>query len=130
VPIVLAVFGVGMTLGTLAAAWAADRALMHTAVVLLVSSAVVLALFPAASANIWAVTVVIFLVGFTASLGTVLQTRLMDVAHDAQTLAAALNHSAFNTANALGPWLAGIAITMGYGFPSAGWVGSGLALLG
>ena len=130
VPIVIAIFGVGMTLGTLAAAWAADRALMQTAVVLLVASAGVLALFPAASANIWAVTVVIFLVGFTASLGTVLQTRLMDVARDAQTLAAALNHSAFNTANALGPWLAGIAITMGYGFPSAGWVGSGLALLG
>src|SRR5690606_41397237 len=82
---------------------------------------------PAATSG--AVTVVIFPVGFTASLGTLLQTRLMDVARDAQTLAAALTHRAFNTANALGPWLAGIAITMGYGFPSAGWVGSGLALL-
>ncbi len=29
-----------------------------------------------------------------------LQTRLMDVAADAQTLAAALNHSALNVANA------------------------------
>ena len=38
-------------------------------------------------------------------LGAALQTRLMDVAGEAQTLAAALNHSAFNTANAIGPLL-------------------------
>jgi len=63
-------------------------------------------------------------------LGTILQTRLMDVAEDAQTLAAALNHSAFNTANALGPWLAGLVLSAGFGFPSTGWVGVALALCG
>ena len=54
----------------------------------------------------------------------------MDVAGDAQSLAAALNHSAFNTANALGPWLGGMAIAAGYGWTSTGWVGSALALGG
>jgi DHA1 family inner membrane transport protein len=54
----------------------------------------------------------------------------MDVAEDAQTLAAALNHSAFNTANALGPWLGGMAIAAGWGWTSTGWVGSALALGG
>ena len=34
--------------------------------------------------------------------GPALQTRLMDVGKEAQVLAAALNHSAFNVANALG----------------------------
>ena len=63
-------------------------------------------------------------------LGAMLQTRLMDVAEDAQTLAAALNHSAFNTANALGPWLGGMAIAAGYGWTSTGWVGAALALGG
>jgi len=63
-------------------------------------------------------------------LGTVLQTRLMDVAGEAQSLAAALNHSAFNMANALGPWLGGMAIAAGLGWTSTGWVGSGLALCG
>ena len=48
----------------------------------------------------------------------------------AQTLAAALNHSAFNVANALGPFLGGIAIAHGYGLASTGLVGSGLALSG
>ena len=32
---------------------------------------------------------------------------------DAQSLAAALNHSALNVANALGPWLGGLAIAAG-----------------
>ena len=59
-----------------------------------------------------------------------LQTRLMDVAGDAQTLAAALNHSAFNIANALGPLLGGAAIAAGYGLTSTGYVGAGLALGG
>ncbi|HEX4376303.1 MAG TPA: hypothetical protein VHZ99_04030 [Steroidobacteraceae bacterium] len=54
----------------------------------------------------------------------------MDVAGNAQGLAAALNHSAFNIANALGPWLGGLAIAAGYGLPSTGFVGCGLALAG
>ena len=52
----------------------------------------------------------VFLIGLGGALGPMLQTRLMDVAGEAQTLAAALNHSAFNVANALGPFLGGIAI--------------------
>jgi DHA1 family inner membrane transport protein len=47
-----------------------------------------------------------------------LQARLMDVAEDAQTLAAALNHSAFNIANALGAWLGGSVIALGLGWAS------------
>ena len=50
--------------------------------------------------------------------------------HFAQTLAAALNHSAFNTANALGPFLAGAAIAAGWGLPSTGAVGCALTLGG
>jgi len=64
------------------------------------------------------------------ALAPILQTRLMDVAGEAQTLAAALNHSAFNVANALGPLLGGIAIAQGFGLASTGLVGSGLALAG
>jgi aryl-alcohol dehydrogenase-like predicted oxidoreductase len=54
----------------------------------------------------------------------------MDVAGEAQTLAAALNHSAFNMANALGAWLGGVAISAGLGWTSTGWVGALLALAG
>lgn len=130
IPAVLAVFGLGMTAGNLVCAWAADRAQMPAAGATLVWSAVALALYPAATASLWTLTPTVFLIGCGCGLATILQTRLMDVAEDAQTLAAALNHSAFNVANALGPWLAGLALTAGFGLPATGWVGVGLALGG
>ncbi len=130
VPVVLCVFGLGMTAGNLIVPRFADRALMPTAGGLLLWSAAALALFPYAAQNIWTASLDVFLIGIGGALGTVLQTRLMDVALDAQGLAAALNHSAFNTANALGPWLGGLAVARGYGWTSTGWVGCALALGG
>jgi MFS transporter, DHA1 family, inner membrane transport protein len=129
-PWVFAVFGIGMFLGNILGAWAADRIGFPAAGGLLLWSAAALALYPFAAPHLWAVLVVVFLIGGGGGLGSVLQTRLMDVAGDAQTLAAALNHSAFNTANALGPLLGGLAIAAGYGWTSTGWVGMGLSLGG
>lgn len=130
VPLVLAVFGVGMTLGNLIAGWAADRHLNRTAILLMLWTAAALALFPLAAANVWSMSLVIFLIGCGGGLGPVLQTRLMDVAGDAQVLAAAAHHSAFNFANALGPWLGGMAIAAGYGFTATGWIGAALSIGG
>lgn len=129
-PLVLGVFGLGMTTGNMVVPRFADRALMRTAGLLLVWSAAMLALLPATAANVWTLTLNVFLIGFGGSLAIVLQTRLMDVAGESQSLAAALNHSAFNFANALGPFLGGLAIAAGYGWTSTGWVGSLLALGG
>ena len=128
--LVFSVFGVGMTVGNLVVPRFADRALMPTAGALLAGSAVVLAIYPFAAGNFWTVSADIFLIGIGGALATVLQTRLMDVAGDAQGLAAALNHSAFNVANALGPWLGGMAIAAGFGFASTGYVGCALAVGG
>ncbi|MCI4589076.1 MFS transporter [Sphingobium sp. BYY-5] len=130
VPLVLIIFGVGLTLGNLAAAWLADRAQNRTVIGVLLWSAVSLALFPIMAGNIWTLGIIVFLIGIGGGLGTPLQARLMDVAGDAQTLAAALHHSAFNVANAIGPWLGGLSIAAGYGLVSTGWIGSALALGG
>jgi len=130
VPVVLGIFGVGMTVGSISIPWLADRALLPTAGGLLLWSAAASLLFIVTAGNIWAVSINVFLIGMGGALGTVLQTRLMDVARDAQGLAAALNHSAFNFANALGPLLGGMAIASGHGWTSTGWVGSLLALGG
>ena len=130
VPVVLSVLGVGFTAGNLIVPRFADRALMPTAAGVLLWSAIVLALYPLMAGNIWLLTIDVFLIGCGGAIGTALQTRLMDVAGDAQALAAALNHSAFNFANALGPFLGGLAIAAGYGWTSTGLVGSGLALGG
>jgi len=123
-------FGVGMTFGNLVIPRFADRALMPTAGALLLGSAIVLAAYPLAAANFWSVCIDVFLIGVGGALATVLQTRLMDVSGDAQSLAAALNHSAFNVANALGPWLGGLVIAAGFGLTSTGYVGCALAIGG
>ncbi|MDQ1730799.1 MAG: transporter, family, inner rane transport protein, partial [Pseudonocardiales bacterium] len=57
-----------------------------------------------------------------------LQTRLMDVARDGQSLAAALNHSTLNLANALGAWLGGVVLDAGLGYEWPSRIGSFLAV--
>jgi DHA1 family inner membrane transport protein len=130
VPFVLAVFGGGMILGNLVGSWLADRALMRTIGAVLIWNAAALALFSLAAHNVWTATTVVLLIGTGVAIVPALQIRLMDVSGDAQTLAAALNHSAFNIANALGAWLGGIAIAAGLGWASTGWVGALLAVTG
>jgi DHA1 family inner membrane transport protein len=130
VPAVLALFGLGMVAGNLVGARLADRALMRTIGVMLVWSGLVLALFTVTAHHPVTAALNVFLIGTIVAIGPALQVRLMDVAGDAQTLAAALNHSAFNVANALGAWLGGVAISAGFGWTSTGWVGVVLALAG
>ena len=130
VPFVLALFGAGMVAGNLVGSRLADRSLMRTIGGLLAWSALVLATFTFAAHHVVTASINIFLIGTVVAIGPALQIRLMDVAGDAQTLAAALNHSAFNTANALGAWLGGVAISAGLGWTSTGWVGALLGLAG
>jgi MFS transporter, DHA1 family, inner membrane transport protein len=130
VPFVLAVFGGGMILGNLLGAWLADRALMRAIGALLIWNVIVLGTFSLVAPHAWMAVAVVLLIGTGVAIVPALQVRLMDVAGDAQTLAAALNHSAFNIANALGAWLGGLAIAGGFGWASTGWIGALLALGG
>lgn len=130
VPFVLALFGLGMVIGNLLGARLADRALMPAIGGLLVWSGVILGLFCLTATHLWLASLNMLLIGTIVAIGPALQIRLMDVAGDAQTLAAALNHSAFNLANALGAWLGGVTISAGLGWASTGWVGMLLAVGG
>jgi DHA1 family inner membrane transport protein len=130
VPLVLALFGVGMVAGNLVGSRLADKALMRTIGGVMVYAAIVLLAFTFTPHHWLAASLNVLLVGTIVAIGPALQIRLMDVAGDAQTLAAALNHSAFNMANALGAWLGGMAIDAGLGWTSTGWVGALLALAG
>lgn len=129
-PWVFAVFGLGLMTGNLVGAWAADTFGFKAAGWLLLWTAAALALYPLAAGRLWALLPVVFLIGGGGGLGSILQTRLMDVAGEAQTLAAALNHSAFNTANAIGPLFAGMAVAAGFGWTSTALVGVALTLGG
>ena len=127
VPWVLSLFGFGAVTGNVVGARLADRSLNGTIGGTLLYSALLLAGFGALAHHVPTVLVGVFLLGTLIALGPALQIRLMDVAGDAQTLAAALNHSAFNFANASGAWLGGLAIAAGWGWTSLGWVGASLA---
>ncbi|MBO9768428.1 MULTISPECIES: MFS transporter [Xanthomonas] len=130
IPLAMVAFGVGGVLGSILGGWLFDRMQFRAVPVLLLWSMVVMLTFPlAALSDVW-VFVSIVAVGTMGALAPALQTRLMDVAAEAQTLAAASNHAAFNTANALGPWLGGMAITAGWGWTSTGYVGAATALGG
>ncbi|AJC22287.1 MFS transporter [Pandoraea pulmonicola] len=131
VPFYLALFGVGMVAGTivgprLVAAASLMRAIGGT----LIWSALLLGAFTFTSSSPWLAGINVLAIGTIIIIGPALQIRLMDVAGEAQTLAAALNHSAFNMANAAGAWLGGVAITAGYGWTSTGWVGALLSCAG
>ncbi len=131
VPLALALYGLGMVAGNLAGGRLADRALMPSMFAMLALIAVVMALFVAAAHNPVTALAAVFLVGASgAAMVPALQTRLMDVAADAQNLAAALNHSALNVANAGGAWLGGVVIAAGLGYTAPAAVGAGLALAG
>lgn len=130
VPFILALFGIGMIAGNVFGAWLADRTLMPTIGGMLAMNAVMLGLLPFTAPSVIGASVSVFMVGFSGAIAAGLQTRLMDVAHEGQTLAATLMHAAFNTANALGAFLGGLAVTAGYGWSSTGIVGAVLALLG
>ena len=130
VPLVLSLFGLGMVAGNLIGSRMADKALMPTVGKLLVWSIAVMVLFVPAARHPLTAALATFALGSLVAIGPALQIRLMDVAGDAQTLAAALNHSAFNAANALGAWLGGVAVAAGWGWTSTAWVGAVLGMGG
>ncbi len=131
VPVVLMLFGLGMVAGNIVGGVLADRGVDRAILLALVAMSVVLAGFVAAAQHPVTAGLGAFLVGATgAALAPALQTRLMDVAADAQTLAAALNHAALNIANAAGAWLGGLVIAAGLGYTAPAAVGAGLAVGG
>ncbi|HBK47664.1 MAG TPA: MFS transporter, partial [Xanthomonadaceae bacterium] len=118
IPFGLAAFGLGGVIGGQLGGWLFDRFRFRAVAMTLVWSIGVLLLFPLAALSVWTVLPGVLLVGTMVAMAPALQTHLMDVAGEAQTLAAASNHSAFNIANALGPWLGGMAIGAGFGWTS------------
>ncbi|MBU8819923.1 MFS transporter [Mycolicibacterium goodii] len=131
VPLALMVFGLGMVIGNLLGGRLADISVIRALYVSLGSLGMLLAVFVAASHQPWSALLVLFGIGVAGSaVGPALQTRLMDVARDAQTLAAALNHSALNIGNATGAWVGGLVIAAGFGYTAPAAAGAALAVGG
>lgn len=131
VPWVLAVMGVGMTVGTLFGGWAADRNLRRTMLVgfpFFLAAMVAMALSGGHPVGAF---VSAFAVGLTNMvLIPAVQARLIAVSGEAQLLGAALVHSALNLANSIGAALGGVVIAAGFGYLAPSWIGVGLGVLG
>lgn len=129
--LVLALYGVGMTVGTLMAGPLTDRALRPTlyAGLALLAAGLVTFYFTVHS-TVPALVTITFIGAMGALITTPVQMLLMAKAKNAPTMAAASNHSAFNLANAGGAWLGGLAISAGWGWASPNLVGAALAVAG
>jgi MFS transporter, DHA1 family, inner membrane transport protein len=131
VPVFVLGFGLGMVVGTWLAGELASWSVFGSLIGSGIGSGVILVVFWFAAPHGWALLPVVFMITVLGSVLVVnLQLRLMDVAGEAQTLGAAMNHASLNVANALGAWLGGVTIALGYGYRSPALVGLGLSIAG
>jgi DHA1 family inner membrane transport protein len=128
VPAALSLFGIGATLGSIGAARLTIRLGTFRAALALILFMAATQGLAALAVGSWPLMALSALVlGLGSGMVVPLQTRLMDIAGRAQSMASAMNHAAFNAANALGPWLAGMALAAGWGWRSPGLVGIALS---
>ncbi|AGW42170.1 sugar transporter [Leifsonia xyli subsp. cynodontis DSM 46306] len=131
VPLILVLIGIGMTAGNILGGWMADRSVQRS---MLLSFAALLlglvALLVTAASLVGLLLSLVVVSAASTALSPAIQTRLMDVAHESQSIAAALNHSALNLANAAGAFLGGLTIAAGFGYLSPIAVGVVLATAG
>ncbi|ALE82631.1 MFS transporter [Pseudonocardia sp. HH130629-09] len=131
VPLALAVFGLGMTLGNQVGGRLAEAAPVRTIAAGLGAATVSMALFALTASSPVFALLALFSLAFTTTATTpALATRLMDAGREGPTLGAALHHAAFNVANALGAALGGLVLAAGWGWTSPAAVATVLPLLG
>ncbi|MCY1157121.1 MAG: transporter [Citricoccus sp.] len=131
VPVIMALYGLGMVAGTLLGGTWSDRSATRTLQWMLGIVAVALAVF-SVTAPWWVLSLVPLLAAATAASALVpsLQVLLVDAAPYAPQLSGALNHSALNLANAMGAWVGAAVISAGAGLQVPAGAGAGLAAVG
>jgi len=132
IPLIMTVVGVGMTFGVNVGGKLADRVPPLRAILILLMSMVCLLCLNAVMASSQvAMMTLAFLIGANAlALGPPIQMLLIENSREAEMLGSSLGQSGFNIGNALGAFLGGIPLTLGYSYASPQWVAAGLALSG
>jgi DHA1 family arabinose polymer transporter-like MFS transporter len=132
IPLIMTAVGVGMTFGVNLGGKLADRVPPLAAVIILLITMVGLLCLNALLASSQpAMMVLAFAVGANAlALGPPIQILLIEHSREAEMLGSSLGQSGFNIGNALGAFLGGIPLTLGYSYASPQWMAAGLALSG
>ncbi|MEU5880384.1 Cmx/CmrA family chloramphenicol efflux MFS transporter [Spirillospora sp. NPDC047279] len=130
VPAVLAVYGVGTLIGITIAGRTSDAHPFRTLITGVTGAVVASAALALTAGTPVAVIVLVFLLGaFGFATNPALNTRVFTLAEGAPTLAAATNFAAFNVGITAGPWIGGLAIDGGLGYPSVAWIGAALGVV-
>jgi len=131
VPWLLVLFGAGLVAGNWLGGRLADRRLDLTLVVFIGALVVALVAFALLAGSPVATIIALVLMG-AFGFGTVpgLQSRIMDYADGAPTLASGANIAAFNVGNALGAWAGGVGISAGLGYTAPVWIGAVISAAG
>lgn len=132
IPMVMTLVGIGMTVGVHLGGRLADRvAPLQAIVILLLSMTTLLLCNGLFAASEPAMLVLAFATGANAlALGPPIQVLLIAHSREAEMLGSSLGQSGFNIGNALGAFLGGIPLTLGYSYASPQWVAAGLAFSG
>ncbi|GAA1648966.1 MFS transporter [Kribbella alba] len=130
VPGVLALYGVGSLIGITLGGRTADATPFRTLFVGITgvtALSAVLALW--ATVPVVAIGAIFLLGGFGFATNPALNARVFSLADRAPTFATAINFSSFNVGITVGPWLGGLAIDAGSGYPALGWIAVALGLV-
>ncbi|NGO66693.1 MFS transporter [Rhizobium daejeonense] len=131
IPVALALFGIGMTVGNIYGGKLADRYPARGIVLGFGSTLLILAALALGGTHPVVFFPAMFGVGaaMMAAIPTI-QVRLTNFGPEAPSLMGAMNLASLNVANAIGAWAGSIAVGAGYGLLSAAWAGFAVTLLG
>ncbi|MFI1938102.1 MFS transporter [Streptomyces purpureus] len=129
-PLLFALFGIGTIAGNMVTGRLADRYMMPVLLYGLAGLTAVLAAFALVAENKPATVVAVAVLGVIGlPLNPALGVRVMRLADDGP-MVSTVNASAVNVGVALGPWVAGLAISAEMGLRAPLWVGAAMALAG
>ena len=128
---ILFLIGVGLTIGNMVGGKLGDRHLKATLIGVFLALGLCAGIFSWASSSLIAAQINLFLWAVSAfALVPALQINVVNEGQEAPHLTSTLNIGAFNVGNALGAWVGGLVLSLGYGVTGVPIAAGVLAFLG
>lgn len=121
ISVAMMMFGIGTTIGNLVCGRLADRSPIATTGIALLCSVGISIMYVFAAHNIYWLYASVFCLGASVGLASVIQSMLLDVSPKGHAMIGTLVQCAFNTANAIGPWVGGSLLATGATFNMTGY---------
>jgi DHA1 family arabinose polymer transporter-like MFS transporter len=132
VPYIMMLVGLGMFVGNVVGGKLADRVSPLTAcfVLLLAMATTLLGIFLGSENQVLSLVLTFIAGSCSLALAAPIQILMIQSSRGAEMLGASVTQAAFNIGNALGAFLGGLPLAMGYSYTSPALVGVGMALVG